>query len=719
MPLVDGSTAVDAPSCSALDAGAQMAVPTIPVGFDAFRSWDQWPRLRIGMRTTMRSTYDRTGGNSDASNFLRLLPDRAVAVEVAGPGVLAFTRANHWHGSPWVDTHDGADVVVQETDTANPLAPTPGSTFVPASVFAPPLALTWSTTQGADVSSVPIPFTTSYAMAYERTHYGTGYFIVESFPEGATNLSQPVAAWSPGPPPQDVLDLLSRAGQDVAPMGAGVTSTSGTVALASGASTTIVDAIGPAVVRALSLSVPEADVEAFGQAHLRITWDSRSVPSVDAPVALFFGAGTTYNRASAEYLVKSFPVSIRFDAGTVTFATYLPMPFQRSAHVELVGGASAVASVVWAMRTVPSTDPPGWDGYLHATYVDQGTPTPGVDLVLLDTSATEGGGDWCGHLIGTSFTFSDRADLSTLEGDPRFFFDDSQTPQVQGTGTEEWGCGGDYWQGGQITTLPFCGHPVGAPSLAAAQTPEDAVESAYRFLLADAMPFGKRARIQLEHGGTDDSTEHYRTLATWYGWPGACLVQTDSLHVSDAADEAAHGYVSPQASPVDTLTSRYEWGVDHVGSVEIYPATTDTGRHTTGASEFTLAIDPDNAGVLLRRKLDYGYPDQRADVYVADDAACSRFVRVGTWYVAGSNTVVFSNPPGELDPFAPQLVTSSRRWRDDELLIAPVFTGGRRSLRVRIVPSLPELPLLPGMAPAASAWSEYRYTAYVWKRPGP
>jgi hypothetical protein len=196
-------------------------------------------------------------------------------------------------------------------------------------------------------------------------------------------------------------------------------------------------------------------------------------------------------------------------------------------------------------------------------------------------------------------------------------------------------------------------------------------------------------------------------------------VQTDSLHVSDAADEAAHGYVSPQASPVDTLTSRYEWGVDHVGSVEIYPATTDTGRHTTGTSEFTLAIDPDNAGVLLRRKLDYGYPDQRADVYVADDAACSRFVRVGTWYVAGSNTVVFSNPPGELDPFAPQLVTSNRRWRDDELLIAPVFTGGRRSLRVRIVPSLPELPLLPGMAPAASAWSEYRYTAYVWKRPGP
>ncbi len=51
--------------------------------------------------------------------------------------------------------------------------------------------------------------------------------------------------------------------------------------------------------------------------------------------------------------------------------------------------------------------------------------------------------------------------MRTLEGDPRFFFDDSLTPQAQGTGTEEWGGGGDYW-GGLNMTLPFAGHPVGA-----------------------------------------------------------------------------------------------------------------------------------------------------------------------------------------------------------------------------------------------------------------
>ena len=87
---------------------------------------------------------------------------------------------------------------------------------------------------------------------------------------------------------------------------------------------------------------------------------------------------------------------------------------------------------------------------------------PGVDLTLLDTTRIENSTDWCGHVVGTSFVFSDQGNLSTLEGDPRFFFDDSQTSQVQGTGTEEWGGGGDYWEGGQTTTLPFFGHPTPA-----------------------------------------------------------------------------------------------------------------------------------------------------------------------------------------------------------------------------------------------------------------
>ncbi|HTQ46403.1 MAG TPA: DUF2961 domain-containing protein, partial [Polyangiaceae bacterium] len=577
--------------------------------------------------------------------------------------------------------------------------------------FPSPLALTWSTTLGSDVSGVPIPFTQSLQIAYERTNYGTGYFSYHLFPSCAHDLSAPVLSWSERAPDADVVTLVAQAGQDIAPPASapGVESAGGTVTLVPGAASTVVDLTGPSMLRALTFTTAAADAEALGGATLQITWDGRPSPSVSAPVSLFFGAGSMLNRAGREYLVKAFPVGIRFSAGMVTLATYFPMPFQRSAHVALVGGA-APATVTWVARKQPYADPPSWAGYLHATYVDQGAPTPGKDLVMLDTTSTEGSGDWCGQIVGTSFIFSERANLSTLEGDPRFFFDDSQTPQVQGTGTEEWGGGGDYWQGGQQTTLPFFGHPVGAPGPASVTSPEDAIESAYRFLLADAMPFGRNARIQLEHGGTDDSSEHYRTLVYWYGLPGACLVRTDALHVSDTADEVAHDYVSRGAQGVDTLTTRYEWGVDAIpapdgGTTVVHPATTDTGRHTTGPSELTLAVRPDNFGVMLRRKLDYGFPDQRAEVWVADaESDPPSFVHAGTWYLAGSNQCVFSDPPGELDPLQPVMQTSDRRWRDDEFLIPRVLTEGRSVLRVRLVPT-------------GGTWSEYRYAAYVWTLP--
>ena len=84
------------------------------------------------------------------------------------------------------------------------------------------------------------------------------------------------------------------------------------------------------------------------------------------------------------------------------------------------------------------------------------------------------------------------------------------TLPVLGIGCWAFG-GGDYW-GGLNMTLPFAGHPAGAKSAKEAVSEEDKIESAYRFLLADLMPFGRNAVIRLEHGGNNESTEHYETV---------------------------------------------------------------------------------------------------------------------------------------------------------------------------------------------------------------
>jgi hypothetical protein len=706
--------------------------PVIPIGLDAYRQWERWPYQRIGARAYMRSTYDRAGGNegADASHFLyQKADDFNVTLDVEGPGILYFARYNHWHGSPWHYEVDGKDHIVQESSTRDPTRPVKDSVFLPEKLFPSPLTWTWSVTRGADLSWVPIPFERSFRMAYSRTRYGTGYYIYHQFVRGA-NLSRPLRAWDGRTPPDaDVLNLIARAGSDLAlrpdtPQGkkAAVREESGKVAVPAMKAVTLVRLTkAPAMLRALELDVPRASALAFGRTRLRVTWDNRKQPSIDAPVALFYGAGTLYNRDGREYLVKGFPIHVRDDGKRVRLACYFPMPFFRSAHVELVGHENEALEVLWSVRYTPYTDPANHVAYFHATYADHQRPEPGKDLILLDTRKVEGSEEWSGHLAGTSFIFSHEANLSTLEGDPRFSFDDSLTPQAQGTGTEEWGGGGDYW-GGRNMTLPFAGHPVGAVSARAARCEEDKIESVYRFLLADVMPFGKNARICLEHGGMNESTEHYETVTYWYGAPSPALRKTDELRIGDADSEKGHRYHSPDASAPYEITSRYEWGVDHLGGKEIYPAHTDRGRSTKGASEFTMKLEPKNFGVLLRRKLDYAFPNQRAEVFVADasrgqDGKEPDWKPAGVWYLAGSNTCVYSNPKEELGATQHIVQTSNRRFRDDEFLIPRALTEGRSAIRIRVKFTPVKRPLFPGRPLNELAWSEIRYSAYCFVMP--
>jgi hypothetical protein len=694
--------------------------PTIPVGYDAYRLWDRWPQQRIGVRAYMRSTYDRSGGNegADASHFLyQTADDFNVSLDLEGQGILYFARYNHWHGSPWHYVVDARDHIIQETSTADPLHPIANSVFLPEAPFPNPLSWTWSQTKGADLMWVPIPFERSFQMAYSRTRYGTGYYIYHQFVEGIP-LSQNIISWTTNEvPPKDVLELVSRAGTDIAPEEKTKRGNGSLVLSPKQSITLLTIENAQATVRALQFSVPKEHALEFGRARLRITWDGRAAPSIDAPVALFFGAGTLYNPENREHLVKAFPMNVRFSGEKAHLACYFPMPFFRSARFELLGAEKIIPDIHWSIRAQPSSEAPNRLAYFHATYRDFPHPEPGHDLVLLDTRQTEGGGDWSGQFVGNSWIFSDRAVLNTLEGDPRFFFDDSLTPQAYGTGTEEWGGGGDYW-GGLNMTLPFAGHPVGARNEKEARNDEDKIESAYRFLLADLFPFGRNALIRLEHGGENLSTEHYQAVTYWYGFPAASLIKTDELQIGDPTSESKHQYHSPDASAPYEITSRYEWGVDHLQGREIYPAHTDKARKTTGSSQFLLNLNPSNLGVLLRRKLDYQYPNQRAEVFVAASAETSpSWKKAGVWYLAGGNTCIYSNPKDELGATEHHIQTSNRRFRDDEFLVPRNLTEGKSAIRIKIQFTPVRHPLFPGHPVPELAWTEIKYTAYSFVLP--
>src|SRR5262249_57751809 len=139
-----------------------------------------------------------------------------------------------------------------------------------------------------------------------------------------------------------------------------------------------------------------------------------------------------------------------------------------------------------------------------ANYTDVPRPVRGRDMTLLDFRGS-------GKLVGTVINFG--AVGNTLEGDPRIYLDDSRTPQIAVTGTEEWGMGGDYWQNGRQVSLPLAGLPSSQDNPPGADR-DGAAE--YRFLVADSVPFNRHIVVTWEHGEANESTQPYRATMLWY-----------------------------------------------------------------------------------------------------------------------------------------------------------------------------------------------------------
>ncbi len=376
-------------------------LPTIPVGLDAYKQWDQWPTQRLGVRAYMRSTYDRTGGNesADASHFLFANGENEnVTLDVKGKGVLYFFRANHWHGSPWHFMVDGVDHLVSETGTSEPTVAKrkfKASNFIPETTYPRPLNWTWEVTKGADLIWTPMPFEQSMRIAYSRTRYGTGYYIYHLY-ANESQLSRPIQSFLlRHTPEKEVLNLLERAGTDIAPQD--IVKKTGTLRLDNEKVVlTDIQTSSPQQIRALKLTLPLESAFDLERIRLVATWDGAKHPSIDAPLCLFFGAGTLYNREQQEYLVKGLPVNIRFDYPNkkIELGCYFPMPFFQSARIELAGITPKNASIDYELRYEPLKTSPEHSSYFHATYKDIPSPEPGKDLVYLDTKGIEGHDEW-------------------------------------------------------------------------------------------------------------------------------------------------------------------------------------------------------------------------------------------------------------------------------------------------------------------------------------
>jgi hypothetical protein len=623
------------------------------LGLDAYRHLDKLSYLELGDRVAGQSTADTGGSNNDSRNTVGVLPGGGrILFDATGPGILTFMRMQEAIGAPWRLTVDGGPPLTISPGDLGQLTPAPVLSRGPPY----PLSLNVQQSVGSSILAVPLAFTSAMRFASTAAN-GNYYALYRKLPYGtALPPADPAAAAA-------VADLLRRSGADLTPPG--LLSTGDHVSLAVGAQTTLATLAGPAQIRALTFSAPRDEMVALGDARLRIWWDGEAAPSVDAPLKFLAGDGAGVYQPAGRPLVQGWIAGAGINAGgEMEFHLYWPMPFRSSARIALLP-STPLDNLTWRAACEPFPDPPQDWGTFHATYNDVPHPTPGADMTFLDVTGS-------GKIVGTVVNFWRVG--STLEGDPRFYIDDSSTPQIAVTGTEEWGLGGDYWHNGQQVSLPLGGLPSSDNNPPGADHDGAAL---YRFLIADSIPFNRHIVVTWEHGGADETSNPYRAAVLWYGTPVQTALLSDELQPADPASAAAHGYVSPGDHPYSLAS-----GLPYVIHTTLSEA---RGVQTTGVSTFTLALDPRNVGAFLRRRLDACMPNQRADVYID-----SRFA--GTWYTSGA-------------PARSGVDGLPRCWRDDDFPLPPALTRGKAAVTV-------QLRFVATVDPQNTAWSAFRYAMY-------
>jgi hypothetical protein len=273
-----------------------------------------------------------------------------------------------------------------------------------------------------------------------------------------------------------------------------------------GETVTLADLTGPGVITHLWLTVAANEYGWPRLLRLRVYYDGSRVPSVDAPIGDFFAVGHGFERP-VDSLV------IRASSEGRSRNSYWPMPFRKSCRITVTNeGRRRVSNLYYHVdwKKVPSLAPD--IAYFHARY-RQALPASGE--APYEVLAVHGRG----HYVGTVLSVVQAEAGWFGEGDDFFFVDGEKKPSIEGTGTEDYF--NDAW-GLRVDTGPYAGASV------AEGTGLGSRMTAYRWHLADPIPFSKSLKFVFEHRGwtfnadgsvksaSGERTDLMSSVAYWY-----------------------------------------------------------------------------------------------------------------------------------------------------------------------------------------------------------
>lgn len=278
---------------------------------------------------------------------------------------------------------------------------------------------------------------------------------------------------------------------------------------------------GPGAINHIWFTSHAGGVNELNALTLRIYWDGRKEPGVEAPLGEFFAVGQ-----GQPAVVESLPVQV---SPTGSLTCYWRMPFAETARIVISNDNPDRASgLYWQVDWVELDSLPPDTPYFHARYRQEYPAVMGRDYLIADIEGR-------GKYVGTVMSVTLAQDGWFGEGDDFFFIDGEEVPSLQGTGSEDYF--NDAWGFRQRTSLWF-----GQPRWQGWSAGDSGI--CYRWHVLDPVNFTKSLRVTMEHKGNRAEPEEawyierpdfFNSVAFWYQtgepkpfgylppWPERCV----------------------------------------------------------------------------------------------------------------------------------------------------------------------------------------------------
>ncbi len=491
---------------------ALLSLPLVSRGGESDASplpWEVWRNLAIlaelpeGDQVLMRSSHCPEGCARDRhskteSRFLRLVGDEGVIFEDEGSG--AVTRIWMTQGDGGVSEPLDPEIWIRIEVDGTTVVQLPLPDFFDGGVppFEAPLVLDRLHSGGGNISYVPIPYRSNCRISllgsvnakiwFQVTHHTMAEPTVAAAFTGEEDLS----GW---------IELLSSAGRDPW-MGESGPVASGEVVLRRGMRVVVGSFAGPDVLTGLIVRVPQSD---WPDVNIRLIFDGEI--RVDMPLADFFAVGREGSAPARSLLVGA--------RSQGDLYAYFPMPFFDGAVVQFSRDRRRGRRKIpleYAIRRMGSTPGPE-SGLFGAQRVVLERSEPGGELEIL---TARGRGKWVGLAAEIGSVGTGGRDY--FEGDERVFIDGADSPQLHGTGVEDFFGGGFYFR--IADTAPAAFHqPLHGMSSDQADDQGNWTTAMYRLMLTDAPVWSTAVRVVLESGPTNQTPIAVRTVAYFYSAP--------------------------------------------------------------------------------------------------------------------------------------------------------------------------------------------------------